>query len=170
MADIKTPEERSRNMAAIKGKNTGPEIYLRKKLFARGYRYRIVPAYIEGHPDLYFSKYHAAVFVHGCFWHRHKGCRYSYMSKSRIEFWETKFEANIHRDEIVRKRLQEKSIRSLIIWECAIKKAKKKTWSEESLFQAVEEFLNSEVRYMEISEDSVVSLTEQETTGHGMVR
>ena len=163
MADIKTPEERSRNMAAIKGKNTGPEIYLRKELFARGYRYRITPTHIEGHPDLYFSRYHAALFVHGCFWHRHKDCRYSYTPKSRTEFWKKKFDANVHRDEIVKGRLQEENIRVLVVWECAIRKARKKAWSEESLFHAIESFLKSEDTYIEISENYIASLLEQET-------
>ena len=158
MADIKSPEERSRNMAAIRGKDTKPEIYLRKELFARGYRYRIAPAYVEGHPDLYFSGYHAAVFVHGCFWHRHDGCRYSYTPKSRTEFWQNKFRTNIYRDETVKEHLREKNIRVLIVWECAIRKARKKTWSDDSLFQAIEKFLKSEDEYMEISGDSILPL------------
>ncbi len=158
MADIKTTEERSRNMAAIKCKDTGPEIYLRKELFARGYRYRIAPACVEGHPDLYISKYRTAIFVHGCFWHRHKDCKYSYTPKSRIEFWKNKFTANVHRDEIVKERLREENIRVLIVWECAIKKARKKSWSDESMFQEIERFLKSEDGYLEISEDSVVPL------------
>ncbi len=164
MADIKSPEERSRNMAAIKGKDTEPEIFLRKGLFARGYRYRVVPSYIEGHPDMYFPRYHTAVFIHGCFWHRHTDCKYSYMPKSRIDFWVKKFTANIRRDAIVKEKLREKKIRTLIIWECAIKKAKKKTWSDESLFRAVEEFLNSEIDYKELSEEDIMPLSEEETT------
>ena len=158
MSDIKTPEERSRNMAAIKGKDTSPEIFLRKELFARGYRYRIAPANIEGHPDLFLSRYRTAIFVHGCFWHRHKDCRYSYTPKSRIEFWKNKFDANVHRDKIVKGLLREKNIRVLVVWECAIRKARKKSWSDKSMFQAIEKFLKSEDEYMEISENGIVPL------------
>ena len=85
--DIKSAEDRSRNMAAIRSKDTKPEIFFRKLLFANGFRYRKNVNYVPGHPDLYLAKYHTAIFVHGCFWHRHKGCKYAYMPKSRQEFW-----------------------------------------------------------------------------------
>lgn len=71
MADIKSPEERSRNMSAIRSRDTKPEVYIRKELFARGYRYRLYDKRIPGHPDLYLPKYKTAIFVHGCYWHRH---------------------------------------------------------------------------------------------------
>ena len=87
MTDIKSPEERSRNMAAIRSKDTKPEVYLRKLLFAQGYRYRKNYKKIPGHPDIYLPKYRTAIFVHGCFWHRHQGCKYAYMPYSNIEFW-----------------------------------------------------------------------------------
>ena len=96
--DIVTPEQRSKNMAAIRSKNTKPEVYFRKLLFAKGYRYSLNSKRIPGHPDIYLKKYNTTVFVHGCFWHRHAGCRFSYMPKSRIEFWQKKFEANQKRD------------------------------------------------------------------------
>ena len=83
MADIKSPEDRSRNMAAIRNKDTKPEIYLRNLLFAEGYRYRKNYAKIPGHPDIYLPKYKTAIFVHGCFWHRHQGCKYAYMPKKQ---------------------------------------------------------------------------------------
>ena len=86
--DIKSPEERSKNMAAIHSKNTKPEVYFRKLLFAQGYRYSLNSKNIPGHPDIYLKKYNTAIFVHGCFWHRHEGCKYAYMPKSRAEFWE----------------------------------------------------------------------------------
>ncbi len=101
MADIKSLEDRSKNMAAIKNKNTKPEIYLRKELFSRGYRYRIASPMVPGHPDMYLAKYKLAIFVHGCFWHRHEGCKYSYMPKSRVDFWDKKFKSNIVRDKTV---------------------------------------------------------------------
>ena len=105
--DIVTPEQRSKNMAAIRSKDTKPEVYFRKLLFAKGYRYSLNSKTVPGHPDIYLRKYNTAVFVHGCFWHRHEGCKFAYMPKSRIEFWQNKFEANRKRDIVVRNELHE---------------------------------------------------------------
>ena len=77
MADIVSPEKRSQNMSAIRSKNTKPEVYLRKLLFAQGYRYRIADKSVPGHPDIFLRKYNTAIFVNGCFWHRHLGCKYA---------------------------------------------------------------------------------------------
>lgn len=120
--DIKSPEERSRNMAAIRSKNTKPEVYFRKLLFAQGYRYSLNSSKVPGHPDIYLRKYNTAIFIHGCFWHRHSDCQYAYMPKSRVEFWQKKFEANVKRDYVVRMELQDKGIKCLIVWECTVKK------------------------------------------------
>ena len=119
--DIKSAEERSKNMSAIHSKNTKPEVYLRKLLFAKGYRYGLNSKSVSGHPDIYLKKYNTAIFVHGCFWHRHKGCKYAYTPKSRVEFWQKKFNANVKRDEIVRRELRDEKVKILVIWECTIK-------------------------------------------------
>ena len=148
--DIKSPEERSKNMAAIHSKNTKPEIYLRKLLFARGYRYGVNSKSVPGHPDIYMKKYNTAVFVHGCFWHRHEGCKYAYMPKSRVEFWLKKFEANVKRDELVRKELASKKIKVLIVWECTIKRMKKDKKAEEEVISLIEKFLLSSEFELEI--------------------
>lgn len=148
--DIKSPEERSKNMAAIHSKNTKPEIYLRKLLFARGYRYGVNSKSVPGHPDIYMKKYNTAVFVHGCFWHRHEGCKYAYMPKSRVEFWLKKFEANVKRDELVRKELASKKIKVLIVWECTIKRMKKDKKTEEEVISLIEKFLISSEFELEI--------------------
>lgn len=148
--DIKSPEERSKNMAAIHSKNTKPEIYLRKLLFARGYRYGVNSKSVPGHPDIYMKKYNTAVFVHGCFWHRHEGCKYAYMPKSRVEFWLKKFEANVKRDELVRKELASKKIKVLIVWECTIKRMKKNKKTEEEVISLIEKFLLSSEFELEI--------------------
>ncbi len=121
MADIVSPEKRSQNMAAIRSKNTKPEIYLRKLLFANGYRYRIADKSVPGHPDIFLRKYNTAIFVNGCFWHRHHGCKYAYMPKSRVEFWQKKFDDNVRRDAAVRVALRERDIKCLVVWECTIK-------------------------------------------------
>ena len=98
MTDIKSSEDRSRNMAAIRSKDTKPEVYLRKLLFAEGYQYHKNNDKIPGHPDIYLLKYKTVIFVHGCFWHRHQGCKYAYMSKSNVECWKKKFSQNKLRD------------------------------------------------------------------------
>lgn len=148
--DIKSSEERSKNMAAIHSKNTKPEIYLRKLLFARGYRYGVNSKSVPGHPDIYMKKYNTAVFVHGCFWHRHEGCKYAYMPKSRVEFWQKKFDTNIKRGEFVRKELESKKIKVLIIWECTIKRMKKDKKTEEEVISLIEKFLLSSEFELEI--------------------
>lgn len=148
--DIVTPEQRSRNMAAIRSKNTRPEIYFRKLLFAQGYRYSLNSKTVPGHPDIYLKKYNTAIFVHGCFWHRHNGCKYAYMPKSRIEFWEKKFESNQKRDCVVQDQLQEKGIKRLVVWECSIKHMKKDDEFRERMLEYVTGFLKSQDSFLEM--------------------
>ena len=150
MADNHTPEERSRNMAAIRSKDTKPEVYFRKKLFAEGYRYRKYSKNVIGHPDLYLAKYHTAIFINGCFWHRHSNCKYAYMPKSRVDYWENKFSRNIERDQKVKEELASKDIKCLVVWECTIKKMKKSSVFENDVITKVELFLNSQDDYLEI--------------------
>lgn len=147
--DIKSPEERSRNMAAIRSKNTKPEVYFRKLLFAQGYRYSLNSSKVPGHPDIYLRKYNTAIFVHGCFWHRHSGCQYAYMPKSRVEFWQKKFEANVKRDYVVGMELQDKGIKCLIVWECTVKRMKKNLADCEKYLKEIEEFLEGNQMFLE---------------------
>jgi len=148
--DIKSPEERSRNMAAIRSKNTKPEVYFRKLLFAQGYRYSLNSGKVPGHPDIYLRKYNTAIFVHGCFWHRHFGCQYAYMPKSRVEFWQKKFEANVKRDYVVRMELQKKGVKCLIVWECTVKKLMKDRDLREKYLETVKRFFESKDLRLEI--------------------
>lgn len=148
--DIKTPEERSKNMAAIHSRNTKPEIWFRKQLFARGYRYRLNTNKIQGHPDIYLRKYNTAIFIHGCFWHRHQGCKYAYMPKSRVEFWNKKFDANIKRDEKIKEELYNRGIKCLIIWECSIKKMRKENGFYLENMKRVEAFLKNKDYSLEL--------------------
>ncbi|MGQ3489064.1 very short patch repair endonuclease [Roseovarius pacificus] len=122
MADIVDKQTRSRMMAGIKGKDTKPELVLRRALHARGFRYRLHSKNLPGRPDLVFPKHHAIVFVHGCFWHRHEGCRYTTSPSTRQEFWQAKFTANVARDEAVREKLLEDGWRIATVWECALRK------------------------------------------------
>lgn len=150
MADIKSPEERSRNMSAIKRADTKPEIYIRKMLFKAGYRFRLQTSKIPGHPDLWLKKYNTAIYIHGCFWHRHEGCAYAYMPKSRVDFWRDKFDKNVQRDHFVQDQLRARRVRCLIIWECTIKQAQKKNGDPEILLEELEAFLGSDRYYQEI--------------------
>ena len=150
MADIKSPEERSLNMSKIKSKNTKPEEYIRKRLFEKGYRYRKNYSSVFGHPDIWIPKHKVAVFVNGCYWHRHKGCKYAYMPKSRVEFWDKKFRANIARDMAVKNTLEDQSIRMLIIWECTVKKMIKSPDVGDAIMSSIDAFVTSENSYLEI--------------------
>jgi DNA mismatch endonuclease (patch repair protein) len=150
MADIVSPEQRSRNMSAIHSKDTNPEIYLRKLLFAEGYRYRIAEKSVAGHPDLFLRKYNAAIFVHGCFWHRHPGCKYAYSPKSRVDFWEKKFANNLKRDEVVKLELSRHRNRQLIVWECTIKQMQKNPQVKEEVIECIKDFLTSDKTFQEI--------------------
>ena len=150
MADSITPEKRRENMSAIRSKNTKPEKYLRKKLFAKGYRYRLYSPKVEGHPDLFLKKYNTAVFVNGCFWHRHQNCRFAYTPKSNCDFWKDKFNKNIERDLRVRTILKESGIRCLIVWECRIKEMMRDSDKEEQILDSISAFFLSNNDYLEI--------------------
>ena len=112
-------------MQAIHSKDTKPEIYLRKLLFSLGYRYRSYAKNIPSHPDIYLRKYNTAIFINGCFWHRHKNCKFAYMPKSNIDFWKRKFCYNVERDKKIREQLMDRKTKQLVIWECSIKKMKR---------------------------------------------
>lgn len=150
MADIVSPEQRSRNMSAIHSKNTKPEVYFRKLLFAEGYRYRIAEKNVSGHPDIFLRKYNTAIFINGCFWHRHQGCKYAYIPKSRVDFWKKKFEDNIRRDTIVRTQLQNQRIKCLTVWECTIKLMMKNSEFESQVVRKCVDFMLSDNQFMEI--------------------
>jgi DNA mismatch endonuclease, patch repair protein len=122
VADIVDKQTRSRMMAGIKGKDTKPELLLRKALHARGFRFRLHAKDVLGRPDLVFAKYHAVVFVHGCFWHRHTDCRYATTPTTRPDFWRGKFDANIARDGVVTSALLDSGWRVATVWECALRK------------------------------------------------
>jgi DNA mismatch endonuclease (patch repair protein) len=107
-------------MSAIRGKNTKPEVLIRKSLFARGFRYRLHSSRLPGKPDLVFPKYRAVILINGCFWHRHE-CHLFKWPSSRPDFWRKKLEGNYSRDQRNIKLLHDLGWRTLVIWECAIK-------------------------------------------------
>ena len=137
-------------MSRIKGTDTSPEIFVRKLLFKEGYRYRIQVKRIPGKPDIWLRKYNTAIYVNGCFWHRHENCRYAYMPKSRVGFWEKKFKQNMERDVINRNKLADLKIKCLIIWECSVRKIKKNPNYEEAFCNTIVDFLNSKEMYLEL--------------------
>ena len=111
-------------MAGIRGKDTQPELNLRRALHALGLRYRLHAKDLPGSPDLVFPQYRAAVFVHGCFWHRHEGCKYATLPATRSEFWQAKFDKNVARDKRDGDALVGSGWRVAIAWECDLKPAK----------------------------------------------
>ena len=121
MADVHDPGTRSRNMAAIKGKNTKPEVLLRKNLFSRGFRFRIHRKDLPGKPDIVLPKFQAAIFVQGCFWHGHRGCPMFRLPATRRDFWEAKIFSNRERDQRNIAELRKMGWRVLEVWECAFK-------------------------------------------------
>ena len=137
-------------MAAIKSRNTKPEVYVRKLLFSQGYRYRIAPTNIPGHPDAWLAKYNTALFIHGCFWHRHQGCRYCYTPRSRTEYWMRKFAGNIERDLMVQKKLKESGIRQLIVWECTVRRMVRNVEYQSRMIILIRMFLKGEEAFLNL--------------------
>ena len=118
MADVMTPEQRSRCMAAVKGKDTKPEMIVRKYLFSRGLRYRVNNRKLPGSPDIVLRKYKTVIFVDGCFWHGHKDCKYFRLPKSNVDFWRHKIAMNIARDYANNVYLKLAGWDVIRIWEC----------------------------------------------------
>ena len=122
MADVVPPAKRSQMMSGIRRGDTRPELTVRKMLFALGYRFRLHVRGLPGSPDIVMPGRRIVIFVHGCFWHRHEGCRYATSPATRPEFWSAKFERNVARDKEVLARLSEAGWRVLLVWECALRR------------------------------------------------
>ena len=112
-------------MARVKSKNTKPEVYLRKLLWHRGFRYRLNYKDLPGSPDIYIPKYKAAIFVNGCFWHMHENCRYASIPKNNHDFWKNKLEGNVQRDKQNYIKLESMGINVIVVWGCEIKQMMK---------------------------------------------
>lgn len=134
MTDKITAERRSQNMARIRSKDTKPEIRVRSLLHRLGYRFRLHGRHLPGTPDIVFSSRRKVIFVHGCFWHRHPGCKYAYVPRSRSDFWQAKFKANAERDIRDQAQLAALGWSVLVVWEC-------ETRQPESLIRRLVEFL-----------------------------
>ena len=123
MTDVVDAATRSRMMAGIKGKNTQPELFLRKELHSMGFRYRLGGQGLPGKPDIVFSKQRAVIFVNGCFWHRHE-CKYFKWPATNPQFWQEKLNGNARRDGRIATELQSKGWTVLTVWECELKESK----------------------------------------------
>ena len=122
MTDVHSPATRSYNMSRINGKNTKPEELVRKYLFSKGFRYRKNDKRLPGKPDIVLPKYKTCVFVNGCFWHGHEGCRYFRWPEDNADFWKTKIMQNRERDDKKHKELLKMGWKVLVVWECELKK------------------------------------------------
>jgi DNA mismatch endonuclease (patch repair protein) len=151
MADIVDQQTRSRMMAGIKGKNTKPELAFRRALHALGFRFRLHAKKVPGRPDIVLPKHRAAVFVHGCFWHRHQGCRYTTSPSTRPDFWQAKFKANTTRYSAVRMMLRETGWRVATVWGCALRRPDQVAATAELLSA----WLYSDAGQIEIGENDV---------------
>ena len=120
MADKMTKEQRHRCMSRIKGKDTKPEMLVRRYLHSRGYRYRVNVRKLPGTPDIVLHKYKTVIFINGCFWHGHRGCRYFVLPKSNTQYWQEKIERNKERDIEKRIQLRRLGWHTIIIWECQL--------------------------------------------------
>jgi DNA mismatch endonuclease (patch repair protein) len=122
MADVHDKETRSYNMSRIKGKNTKPEMLVRKFLHANGFRYRLHVKNLPGKPDIVLPKYKTVIFVHGCFWHGHEGCKYFVVPKTRTEWWLNKINGNVENDQKAETALKNRGWRIIVLWECQLKR------------------------------------------------
>ena len=123
MVDVMSADKRSALMSRIRGKDTSPEIRVRRYLWRSGFRYRLHSKKLPGKPDLVLPRWHAVVFIHGCFWHRHEGCTYFRLPKTRSDFWDQKLRLNQVRDTKAVSALIDDGWRVAVIWECAIRAA-----------------------------------------------
>lgn len=127
MLDIFDEATRSHIMSLIKGKNTKPELLVRKFLFAHGFRFRVCQKNLPGKPDIVLAKYKTVIFVNGCFWHGHENCKAFRLPKTRTEWWRAKIERNICRDQLTMQKLQALGYQVIVVWECELKKRKVET-------------------------------------------
>lgn len=121
MADVLSKEQRSKCMSHIRSKDTKPEVLVRRFLFANGFRFRLHRKDLPGKPDIVLPKYKTVIFINGCFWHGHSGCKYATIPETNREFWQTKISGNIERDKQTYSRLTESGWRVIEIWQCQLK-------------------------------------------------
>ena len=163
MADMMTPEQRSRCMAAIKSKDTKPEMIVRKYLFSRGLRYRVNNRKLPGSPDIVLRKYKTVVFVDGCFWHGHEGCKYFRLPQSNVDFWRHKIAMNIARDYANNVDLKLAGWNVIRIWECEIRTVAQR---EEYLNHLYDRIVNTPQSYPIETDMGEPSIAAEPESGH----
>lgn len=144
LKDKRSPEttpERSRIMAKIRAKDTKIEVFFRKELFHRGYRYRKNVKRLPGTPDLYFKRFKTVIFINGCFWHHHTRCRLATSPKTNSDFWIAKFAANVSRDEANIDKLRQMGLKVIVLWECLVKSMMKDEKLKEQIISEVLDFM-----------------------------
>ena len=149
MSDKHTPVQRHRNMAAIHSASTKPELTLRLALWHQGFRYRINDKRFPGRPDIVLPKYRTVIFIHGCFWHGHKDCKYDTVPQTNAEFWKAKVARNQERDQEVWRKLEAKGWSVIIVWECQLKKAN----LEENVARVASEIIRNGEAYRAAQEE-----------------
>jgi DNA mismatch endonuclease (patch repair protein) len=143
MADIKSPEARSYNMSKIRGKDTKPELIVRKFLFKNGFRYRIHNEKLPGKPDMALPRYKTVIFVNGCFWHAHEGCKDFVWPRSNEAFWKEKIKSNVARDNANYEKLRSQGWNVIVCWECQLKNKAVREYTLLSIADAIIENLSS---------------------------
>lgn len=143
---------RNENMARIKSKNTSPEIYLREILWNKGFRYLKNYKKLPGTPDIFIIRYNTVIFVNGCFWHMHEGCKNSNIPSSNREFWIKKLQGNVERDRKNYQKLHKKGIKVLVVWECVIRKMKCDMVYENIILEKIINFIiqNNDSMFLEL--------------------
>ena len=149
MPDVLTPDQRHRNMTAIHSASTKPELKLRHALWGLGFRYRVNDKKLPGKPDIVLPKYRTVIFIHGCFWHGHKDCKFYTVPKTNTEFWTAKIARNQERDQEVWRQLEAKGWSVIIVWECQLKKAVQ----EETVSRVKEEIIRKGELYHTVLEE-----------------
>lgn len=160
--DKLTKEQRHRCMSAIRSKNTKPELLVRKFLFSRGFRYRLNHPRLPGHPDLVLRKYRTVIFVNGCFWHGHEGCRYYVLPKSNVNFWQAKVERNRARDAEERHKLTAMGWHCITAWKCQLKPKVRQQTLESLAHTLYHIFLQNHARPYHTEEKQLQKVAEDE--------
>ena len=159
--DHLTPEQRHRCMAAIHGKDTKPEVMVRKYLWASGFRYRLNHPRLPGKPDIVLLRYRTCIFINGCFWHGHEGCPHYTIPKTNAEFWVKKMQRNRQRDEEVKKKLAEMGWHSVTLWECELKPAKREQTLQSLVYTLSHIWMKDNTKQYTMTEDELSIAAEE---------
>ncbi len=162
MSNFQTSPQRHANMAAIHGKDTKPEMVVRRWLWGHGYRYRLNHPRLPGKPDIVMRKYRTCIFVNGCFWHGHEGCRYYTIPKTNTDFWVAKIRRNKERDKEEQRKLAEMGWHCITVWECELKPSKREETLESLAYTLNKIFLQDRtVKQYEIPEEEPMMAAEE---------